>query len=290
MPRNGIFEGLLGFVIRQDRTAMKVTMDTCAFGALVLKDWQGYSAKRLLDIGTGTGILALMAHQVAPHMKIDALESHEQSASQAGENVTGSTIRVLHGRVQEFAVPQNKGIFDAIITNPPFFSSMKRKGGPEKHADISLPTEELLHAVDVLLTPDGRFFVLADARQKQNRIQLQNLARPLGFHTVRRTFFADNPKSKPHVCAIEFQRLDTHLPIFEENICYFREPPQPTIPGLNHRIPTRRFYELMRGFYKENTLQSPNFSSSPSQEESLHHEKEEVHVHQEDGKKNIQMQ
>ena len=74
------------FTIHQDRCVMKVNTDSVLLGAWVA----GVAPRRILDIGTGTGILALMMAQKYPSATIDAIEINQAAAEQAAENATAS--------------------------------------------------------------------------------------------------------------------------------------------------------------------------------------------------------
>ena len=147
------------FTIHQDRTAMKVCTDACVLGA-----YADVAGERILDIGTGTGLLALMAAQRSPSASIDAVEVDEAAFGQATENVSTTSfaerVRVWHGRIQDFAPTQ---CYDRILTNPPFYTNHLRS--PDAtinralHTD-NLPFSELVETVGRLLKSDGQWWVL----------------------------------------------------------------------------------------------------------------------------------
>ena len=145
------------FTLEQDRCLMKVGTDSVLLGAWA--DIQ--SASKVLDIGTGTGILALMVAQRNALVKIHAVEIDEQSALQSMENCKMSEwadrITVYHKSIQEFCKIRLDQ-YDHIISNPPFFVnstlSTDKTRNTARHA-LDLTHTELLRSSDVLLKKDG---------------------------------------------------------------------------------------------------------------------------------------
>ncbi len=151
------------FTIQQDQTAMKVCTDACIFGAYV----QVGQARHILDIGTGTGLLALMLAQRAENATIDAVEIDVSAHKQALENVQASPFKdricVHHLAIQDF-LPAKQ--YDLIITNPPFYTHYLQSGKPLQdnawHTN-TLPTTALLQAITSLLLPTGKVWILLPA-------------------------------------------------------------------------------------------------------------------------------
>lgn len=147
------------FRISQDRCAMKVSTDACILGAATPLPDEG----SLLDIGTGTGLLALMMAQRCP-MEIDAVELDTDSYRQALENIKQSRyanrIIVIHGDIRGM---RHSKKYKLIICNPPFFERHLRsssvKTNKAKHAD-ELSFAELTEAVNRNMADDGHFSVL----------------------------------------------------------------------------------------------------------------------------------
>ena len=144
---------------------MKVCTDACILGAYaaeIIRD-KIKSTGRLLDIGTGTGLLSLLIAQ-KNDCSIDAVEIERDAYLQAKENMLNSPwktrIQVIQGDIKTFR-PEDK--YDFIISNPPFFENELKAGEGKKDAarhDTTLTLEDLLKAIDRLLNADGFFTVL----------------------------------------------------------------------------------------------------------------------------------
>lgn len=171
------------FTIQQDRCALKVGTDGVLFGA-----WVRYGgARRILDIGTGTGVLALIAAQRNSSAHIDAIEIDDDSAEQAAENVAASpwADRVRVHRMDARRMRSSEP-YDLIICNPPYYAGYSRSSDPRiglaKHSD-ELLFGELLDVVGQQLAPQGRFAVIVPlSREKEFLLE----ARRVGLATVRR--------------------------------------------------------------------------------------------------------
>ena len=153
------------FRVEQDRTALKVGTDACILGAWAKKK----AAARILDIGTGTGLLALMLAQQHPQAIIDALEPEPQAAQQAQENFNSSPWNAyLHLNaipVQEFH-PYYQ--YELIVCNPPFYPKHLKTADKRRnmalHQDM-LSFADLAGACSRLLAHDGLCYILLPPRQ-----------------------------------------------------------------------------------------------------------------------------
>jgi tRNA1Val (adenine37-N6)-methyltransferase len=119
MSRSGTHFHFKQFSVRHDQSTMKVGTDGVLLGAWAKTD----SAKTILDIGTGSGVIALMlAQRSAPDTSIHAVEVEEKDAIQAAENVALSPwpnkVTVFQTSVQKFQ-PDTR--YDLIVSNPPYF-------------------------------------------------------------------------------------------------------------------------------------------------------------------------
>ena len=176
MPSNTHFS-FKKFIIHQDKTAMKVTTDACILGAYT----DVHQVKRILDIGTGTGLLTLMLAQ-RTETEIEGVEMEEVAYNQAVENIKRSIfkdkIKIYHTDIQSFE-PQN--CYDLIVSNPPFFQNHLKAETQARnnalHTD-TLSFEDLLKSVIRLLSPNGTFVVLLPAYES---VILEEMAKQLGL-------------------------------------------------------------------------------------------------------------
>ena len=149
------------FIIKQDMCAMKVGTDAVLLGAWVFPN----GSKQILDIGTGTGVVALMlAQKTEAH--IDAIDIDKNAFNQASQNVLESKfsnqISIIHSSLQDYAKVADKK-YNLIVTNPPYFEQSLKSSDEQRsfarHADV-LPFEELIDGVIKLLDPKGKFCLI----------------------------------------------------------------------------------------------------------------------------------
>jgi len=161
------------FKVVQSRCAMKVTTDSCLFGAWAASISD--HAETILDIGAGTGLLGMMIAQ-KHSTKINAIEIEPTCFEQLKENIENckwSNNFNLHlGDIREYK-PSNK--FDLIISNPPFYEnqlSSENKGVNLARHSNSLNLFDLFEAVDNMLDPIGCFYILLPVFRQEECIQL----------------------------------------------------------------------------------------------------------------------
>ena len=152
---------------------MKVTEMACIQGA-----WATIqpAAKRVLDIGCGTGLLSLMLAQRYPMICIDAIEIDAICLEQARENVAHSIfnnrITCIQGDILHFAPGQK---YDFVIVNPPFFENDLKSNSHLKnvawHSD-ALPLADLIKTISRLLNANGRFCILVPVFRVATLMQL----------------------------------------------------------------------------------------------------------------------
>ena len=212
------------FTICQDLCAMKVGTDGVLLGA-----WAN-GGKRILDAGTGTGIIALMMAQRYPNAVVTAIDIDEGAVKQAQQNVAQSPfaqqITVLHNTLQE-----HQGEYDAIISNPPFF--IDSLAGPDEQRNVARHTQtltytELMQAAWRLLSDEGELSVVVPFDYRK---RMEDEAIFVGFFPSK-------------VCAVkttERKPAKRYLLSFKKHPCRC-EQEQLTIGSERYQELTKEFY------------------------------------------------
>jgi len=199
------------FRINQDRCAMKISTDAVLLGALA----EANKPKHMLDIGTGTGVIALMLAQRFPDAYIEAVELDGQAALQARENFEQSRfseqLYIHHSAIQDF-LPTDK--FDLIVSNPPYFTAHLKGQLKERnqalHTD-TLPFDVLLSQVLRLLKDSARFWLILPPYESS---LFQKLAREKNLFPRRIFSLKDSPNKPINRELVEFSFEEMELQNF----------------------------------------------------------------------------
>lgn len=226
------------FAIEQDRCAMKIGTDGVLLGAWAPIDNHPFS---ILDIGTGTGIIALMLAQRSAAQQIDALEIDEAAYEQATDNFENSPwndrLFCFHAGLDEF-IEEPEEEYDLIVSNPPFYSEDYKTENESRDLarfQDAMPFEQLLEAADLLLSEHGIFTVIIPFKEEENFIALANefVLYPLKITRVKGT-----PTTEIKRSLLAFSRNETtDLPIDEL-----------VIETARH-VYTPEYIELTKDFY-----------------------------------------
>lgn len=197
------------FSINQESCSMKVGTDGILLGA-----WVDISdANFILDIGTGSGLIAMMLAQRST-ASIEAIEIDEAARKQAAQNFEltkwGDRLSALHTSVQDFAkTSQNK--YDLIVSNPPFFSggafSSNQDRANVRHT-IKLPNGDLLSAARNLLSKKGRFCVILPVMEG---LRFKEMAMNYGLYCSRITEVRPFPEKAANRVLIQFEKIQKEL-------------------------------------------------------------------------------
>lgn len=202
--------GFREFTISHDRCGMKVGTDSVLLGSWA-KSPESH-VRSILDIGTGTGILALMMAQRCPEAQVCGVEIDHDAFLQASENAGSSKFRKrIRLCLCDFRTFTSERKYDVIISNPPFFSKDSRtinvlanqeeRGRyTARHTD-SLPFRELVAGAKRLLSGDGFFSVIVPCDSALNLI---GICAENDLYLTRRCDVRDSPDKDLKRCMMTF--------------------------------------------------------------------------------------
>lgn len=249
------------FTVINERSAMKVNTDGVLLGAAMTI---APSDRRLLDIGTGTGTIALMAAQrlmagrsdgYSPEqresIRIDAIDIDEPSATEAASNFRNSPWNAIlhahHASLECFTacIPDSdsdpsdsSGGYDLIFSNPPYFDcslqAPEERRNAARHTSTGLSYREILEFASRSLSETGRVSLVLPADQE---VHVCRYARMSGLHLFRILRIRTVPRKAPGRIIVEFSRQRT-APVSDTTLT-IQDGGQYTVEYL----------ELMRGFY-----------------------------------------
>jgi tRNA1Val (adenine37-N6)-methyltransferase len=194
------------FTVEQDRCAMKIGTDGVLLGA-----WTpiNHNPCSILDMGTGTGVIALMLAQRSNAEQIDALEIDEQAYEQATDNFENSPwsdrLFCFHAGLDEF-VEEPEDEYDLIVSNPPFYTDDYKSGIEQRDlarfAD-ALPFEDLIEAAALLLSENGIFSVIIPFKEEESFVAL---AKEMELYPLKITRVKGTPETDIKRSLLAFSR------------------------------------------------------------------------------------
>lgn len=224
------------FTVFHDKCAMKVGTDGVLLGAWT----QLRGAKNALDVGTGTGLIALMLSQRSDALlSIDAIDIDEGAILQTSENVNRTefkNVTYIHASLQDYAIDCNIR-YDLIVSNPPYFSSSLHSPSGQRtlarHTD-SLPMSDFMNTSSRLLSLDGYLSLIFPHSEKDLLI---NLAERAGLFVSRITHVYPMPHLPAKRVLLEFSRLEKEI---EERALIIEK---------ERHVYTEEFAALVKEFY-----------------------------------------
>ena len=212
------------FTINQDQCAMKIGTDAVLLGAWANLE---HHPNSVLDIGAGTGVIALMLAQRSNEETIDAIEIDENAYEQCVGNFENSPwsgrLFCYHASLEEFT-DEIDYKYDLIISNPPFYSPTLASPSLPKGENImsnsrkiarfydALPFEHLVESVSKLLSDEGKFSVIIPFKEEENFIEL---ASNINLFPNRITRVKGSPTSEIKRSLMEFSFNKNDLKINE---------------------------------------------------------------------------
>lgn len=202
------------FVVRHDRCGMKVGTDGILLGA-----WSDVAgAVRILDVGSGSGLLALMLAQRNGGARIDAVELDREAAEQAAGNFRGSPwsgrLNLYCGSLREYLKQLPADVsYDRVVCNPPFFSAGSRPGGSARSLarhEGELTVAELITAASGVLAPAGRLSLILPVGRESHCLEMATAA---GMGLWRRQRVRPFPESADRRVLLEFGIARGQLPL-----------------------------------------------------------------------------
>lgn len=217
---------------------MKISTDSMLLGS-----WTPLvnNPRTILDIGSGTGIIALMLAQRTEYSVIKAIEMDSDSFDECAENFASSPwqerLSCKNLTWQEFYKNNKWEKYDLMVSNPPFYSESLPQNPTAKHLakfSISLPFDQLIKGVSELLSENGVFCVILPFKEKMNFIELAKNADVFPFKS---TDVKGNDKAPQKRSLLAFSR--------QRVSCESTE----LILEIDRNIYTKEYQELTKDFY-----------------------------------------
>ena len=225
------------FFIEDSKCAMKVGTDGVLLGAWAPIEFRVQNSEfRILDVGTGSGLIARMMMQRCPEAEVEGIDIDEAAVEQACEN----GIRAFQAQLQDWRLDVGD-CYDLIVSNPPYFqNSLKNPDAGRKtarHTDTLSYAELVKHSAR-LLKEGGQLALILPA-EAENEVRQLAAAENLFLTRVTRVYSKENKKPKRVLLAFRFQISDFRFQILEDSLVLEDEKGGRSLP----------YQELCRDFY-----------------------------------------
>ena len=196
------------FAVEQDKCAMKVNTDGVLLGAWATST----GAINILDIGTGTGVIALMMAQQNEHAIIDAIDIDKDAYLQAKRNFETSNwaerLNAYNISLQNF-VPDKK--YDLLISNPPYFINDFKTANKQKNIarhSTELTYQDILNHSNRLLNENGSLYLVIPFF---NLLLLQTIAIKFNLFISKVLEVTAQNGKKPYIVLIKLERTENPI-------------------------------------------------------------------------------
>lgn len=198
----GVFQ-FKQFCVDQRDCSMKINTDGVLLGAMA----DAHSATHIVDVGTGTGVIAMMLAQRFPEARCIGIEIDRLTAERAAKNVASSPfserIRIVNTAFQDYPREEKAGL---IVSNPPFYTDSLRSADHRKttakHADVGFFRDFFRFGARGL-SDNGRIEIIVPV---DLAYRLEALALEVGFVCTKRTLISSFADSEPFRCVLGFER------------------------------------------------------------------------------------
>lgn len=204
------------FSLEQDQCAMKIGTDGVLLGAWAPIE---HISNQILDIGTGTGIIALMLAQRSNAAQIDALEIEENAYEQATDNFENSPwndrLFCFHAGLDEF-MDEPEDEYDLIVSNPPFYSEDYKTNNEQRDLarfQDALPFEDLIEAADLLLSENGVLAVIIPFKEEERFLAI---AHEFELYPIQITHVKGTPTTEIKRSLLALSRNNIETPTINE--------------------------------------------------------------------------
>lgn len=210
------------FAVDQSGCAMKINTDGVLLGALT----EANNPQRVLDIGTGTGVIALMLAQRFTGTKLDAVEIDEAAAVTAGRNFKESKfaerLTEHHSGFEEYFQQKPDQKYDLIVSNPPFYINALKS--PAEQRTIAKHTDEqffdrLLNSASKQLTGAGLLWLILPV---STSLIVQEVAKIYELHLQRQITISSYPNSEAHRHIVAFSPTKSSITL--DDFIIYQEP------------------------------------------------------------------
>lgn len=230
------------FSVSHHRSSMKVGVDGVLIGSWADVD----GARSILDVGTGCGLIALMMAQRCTDASVTGIEIDEASVEEASENFTDSEwsdrLRIIYGSFPEDLKLEEKGKYDLIVSNPPFFDSgigdIQTRRERARHQGTLSPSV-ILQASSLILNPDGRLAMVVPAEFSSS---LEEEAKDIGLCLMKKCLVRGH-EGAPYKRALLQWRCVGDFSEKDDEITEYL-----TLEATQN-IPTEEYRRLCKNFY-----------------------------------------